>query len=290
MAYRKRSRSAYGRRFARKSTRRVGRRAWSSRSRKLYNPRGTNPNQVIELKNVDYAIRDAMYVAQGDVSYPITFANAAYSPTRVVDGDVGVAIPILDSPWNYVSQGPQSNQREGRKINCVRFLCKGSIFVNPGSTAFSSAGRIVHVMVLLDTAANGAVPDMKNVLTSYGLAGDVAGNDAWPSRHFFPSPNGVNRFRILKHKTFRPKAEVQMVATTPTLGVFSASTDFSFSVDLKGLPTTFAQGAAYTTPQSATIAAVIDNAIHVLVFGGCNYVNDVPNWSAIVAGRLLYTG
>jgi len=287
MAYRKRSRSAYGRRrFARRSV--STRRRWTSRSRKLYNPRGTNPNQVIELKNVDYAVKDAMYVANTDLSYPITFANASYSPTRVVNGDTAIAV-AAETPWNFVSQGSQSNQREGRKINCVRMLLKGSIFVNPGSVAFSSAGSVIHCIVLLDTACNGAVPDLKNVFTSFGDTGDVAANEAWVSRHFFPSPNGVNRFRVLKHKIIRPKSEAVMVATTPTLGVYSASSDFSFSIDLKGLPVTFQQG-AFTTPGTANVTAVIDNAVYVLIFRGANYVNDVPNFSAAVYGRLLYTG
>jgi len=285
--FRKRARSAYGRRSTYRRRAAFPKKRWTSRSRRLYNPRGTNPNQVIELKNVDYCASENMVAAGTAYTYPITFANAAFDPARVVDGDRALVVAST-SPWNFVSQGSGSNQREGRKINCVKMLLKGSIILQVSSATQASQGSIVHCVVLLDTACNGAVPDLKNVFTSYGLAADAAAT-GFQGRHFWPSPNGVNRFRVLKHKIFRPRPTIAMVATTPTTAVTDSSHEFSWSIDLKGLPVTFYQG-AFSTPDLANVTGIADNAIYVLCFRGSHTDAETPSFAADIYSRLLYTG
>jgi len=285
MAFKRYRASGYRRRFSGRRFAR-GRRRLTTRSRRVYNPRGTNPNQIIELKNVDYHAGKAITMAGSDTYAPIAWASASFPPTRVLSGTTGVSITGTTPPWNAVSQGINSNQRDGRKINCVKLLLKYGINVRHDSGCSLNPSSILHVMVVLDTATNLAVPaSMDALITCLQQGGDTAALDSGPSMFPFPNPSGVNRFRILKHKIHRPS----LANYDATAGALVPVIVGQMSIDLKGLPTTFVQGGA-TTPQTATISDVVDNSIHLLIFQSSFRFNNVPSYWANVCGRLLFTG
>jgi len=291
---------SYRKRPVRRYAGRPYKRTYKARSRKLYSRSGRNMNAIIELKTLDQGVNFNISFAQPATHYLPAYGVCAAAPTRIIDGaDV---TSLAAGCWNGTSVGVQENQREGRKINLNRFVCKYAIHYSDTANVGVSAtrqdlnfGLFINVAVVLDTAANNtATPSLDTVFVSTAAVAD--GNGVHRT-FFMPNPSGVNRFKILKHRVHRCLfRQIALTTATPTtdLALFAAQFEpimGSFNIDLKGLPVTYSTSSVATTVTAASLAQVCDNALHIFVWGNSFTTGGQPNDFYIeIFGRTIFTG
>jgi hypothetical protein len=156
-------------------------------------------------------------------------------------------------------QGDNYGDRDGRRVKYKKLIIKGYIYWNglDSDTPPTQQGH-VRIVIVRDKRTNGVALAGENVIGA-GLGSDgqnTLSGDAG-AINFCTNPDGWGRYKVLYDKVFRPP-------TSAAYGDFDANagnlvaTVTPFKISLK---TNFYVNFCET---SGTVAAVVDNSIHLL--------------------------
>lgn len=166
----------------------------------------------------------------------------------------GLACPI---------QGDNANNRDGKQIQVTSIEIKGSIL-------FPSAEAIADVALSGQNVMLALVQDKQSdttAATTTDIYTNIVGS-SYNSANILRNPNSIDRFTILKTKTWsRPQCAVTQQAAND-FSQTSALIPFHWYVKLKKpVKVRF-----NTSPGTSVIADIVDNSFHVLaVTGGDDY-------------------
>lgn len=157
----------------------------------------------------------------------LTKSNAAralniekkFKDTNVAATTVAVAGTILSSSLNVVAQDDLQNSRTGRKITIVNLNLRGVISI-PAAAPSIAGSDTVRIIVYWDKQTNKAAAVATDILAI--ASGAVNVNE-------YRNMDKVERFQILKDKTFEIQSPTIFQNTTPANQVVAASKQFKFS-------------------------------------------------------------
>jgi len=152
-----------------------------------------------------------------------------------------------------IAQGDGESNRDGRKCTLTSIHLRGSVILDPRSdTSTSVGGTTVRVLVVQDTQTNGAQLNSEDVILA-----------ATNVEHSFRNLQFTKRFKILKDQTFAMK--------------YPSASGTSVTNDVNGDIKNFKWNFKVNIPvihkaNTAVIASITDNSIHVIAFCSQNGV------------------
>lgn len=198
---------------------------------------------------------------QGFLGIEKKFYDTALAPTALsvaTDATSGECDPSATSMISTPAIGDGEQNRDGKRIVIKSVQVKGFIDLpaSMGSALIPLPGVQVFVALVLDTQSNGAQMNSEDCFKN--LSGD-ARNNVCLMRNLLAN----ERFRVLKSQVIEltPNSIAQFDATHVTYNGCSKAFDFFVPLDL---PVNFNAGS------TSTIAAVVDNSLHVIAFATTN--------------------
>lgn len=188
---------------------------------------------------------------EGYVGIENKFIDYTYSGAIVATNTSAMADPTTISCLNGIDTGDGESNRDGRKVNLRSVHLRGAV-VLPNQNDLSSTaepGATVRIALVLDRQANGVT-----------MTSDTCFLAATNVEHAYRNLQYSKRYKILMDKTIQvsPTGGGVNPSAEGTVDAIGNTVPFKFNKKLN-IPVTY-------NGTGNTIAAIVDNALHVVAF------------------------